>query len=274
MPKRIDTSKKPEAGPKELVAKESAKPVPSAPPRAAIPADWDVPAVFRERFGRHFGSQRAMLAEGHLLLILHEVPIPGEHARTGQIYWRSPSGLWTTTASGEGLPALERLLDSYGEELDRLMRVLDRAQLGEDYFRALKAIHPVERAATNLYRALADAREGLRGAPEHKDVIHFRDRAGDNARRAELLREDARSTLDYQVAAQAAEQSDLNRKLNVTTQRLNILIALFFPLTAVSTVFGMNLAHGFEGGPFFYFWITVFASLGVGLLLAALVSKS
>ena len=39
-----------------------------------IPHNWDVPQVFRDRLGTHAGRQRTMHANGHLLIILHDVP--------------------------------------------------------------------------------------------------------------------------------------------------------------------------------------------------------
>ncbi|MEM1059807.1 MAG: CorA family divalent cation transporter, partial [Verrucomicrobiota bacterium] len=253
--------------------KSSPGPLRRAPQRAQIPEAWTVPPVFRERLSQHFGHQRAMLADGHLLLVLHEVPLPGQVDRAGRLFWRDALGRWECTGAGEGLPALERLLETYSEELDRLLRVVERAQLGQDYYRALKAILPVERAASNLHAALVDAREGLREAKNAREVIHLRDRSGENARQAQLMIEDARATLDYLVASQSMEQSELNRKLNVTTRRLNLLIAVFFPLTAVSTVFGMNLVHGLEGAPVAAFWMTVLASVGLGVILASLLNR-
>ncbi|MEM1060174.1 MAG: hypothetical protein AAGK14_13075, partial [Verrucomicrobiota bacterium] len=67
MPKKLDISRKPESGPKTIVAKSSPGPLRRAPQRAQIPEAWTVPPVFRERLSQHFGHQRAMLADGHLL---------------------------------------------------------------------------------------------------------------------------------------------------------------------------------------------------------------
>lgn len=273
MPKKLDLAKKPESGPKELVTKETGAGGAvreRSPRKLVLPPDWKLPEVFRSRLGHSYGRQRTMVEEGQVLLILHEVPKPGDPNRYGQLFWRDALGRWSTTASGEGLAGLERLLNDYQEAIDKLARRLDRATLSQDYFAALKSIHPVERAIRNCHRVLQDARDGLRSATE---LIPLRDRAYELARRAELLREDARATLDYQVVAQTAEQSELNRRLNRTTARLNVLIALFFPLTAISTVFGMNMAHGFEGLSIFAFWAIVGGSLILGAIIAMLLNK-
>lgn len=273
MPKKLDLAHKPESGPKELVTKASGMGGTvreRSPRKLVLPPDWKLPEVFRSRLGNSYGRQRAMVEEGQVLLILHEVPKPGDPHRHGQLYWRDALGQWKTTASGDGLPALERILNDYQEAIDQLARRLDRASLSQDYFAALKSIHPVERAIRNAHAALQTTRDGLRSATE---IIPLRDRAYELARRAELLREDARATLDYQVVAQTAEQAELNRRLNRTTARLNVLIALFFPLTAVSAVFGMNLSHGFEGVSILAFWAIVLGSICVGTLLAILLNK-
>ncbi|MEB3358033.1 MAG: hypothetical protein VKK04_15000 [Synechococcales bacterium] len=56
-----------------------------------LPPSWNLPDQIRNRFGqKSSGKQRAMLAEGHLLLVLHQVPSPGDRTRTGIFYWRKP----------------------------------------------------------------------------------------------------------------------------------------------------------------------------------------
>ncbi|HEY5935951.1 MAG TPA: hypothetical protein VIU61_14985, partial [Kofleriaceae bacterium] len=63
-----------------------------------IPHNWEVPQVFRERFGTQAGRQRVMHDGGHLLLVLHEVPSRLESAeRTARLYWRKPDGSWKST---------------------------------------------------------------------------------------------------------------------------------------------------------------------------------
>lgn len=39
-----------------------------------LPENWNLPERIKERFGQTHGQQRAMLEEGHLLLILHRLP--------------------------------------------------------------------------------------------------------------------------------------------------------------------------------------------------------
>ena len=50
-------------------------------------------------------------------------------------------------------------------------------------------------------------------------------------------------------------------------ERLNLLAALFFPLTALASVFGMNLAHGFDRNAPAVFWIIFVACVGLGFAI-------
>ncbi|MEC8434092.1 MAG: hypothetical protein VXZ54_14155, partial [Planctomycetota bacterium] len=59
-----------------------------------LPKMWEVPDVFRERLGDRSGRQRAMFADGHLLLILHKAPQPNEDQRVAAFFWRQPDGNW------------------------------------------------------------------------------------------------------------------------------------------------------------------------------------
>jgi hypothetical protein len=40
-----------------------------------LPQTWNLPVEIKQRFGqKRSGKQRAMLADGHLLLVLHKAP--------------------------------------------------------------------------------------------------------------------------------------------------------------------------------------------------------
>jgi hypothetical protein len=52
---------------------------------STLPPSWDVPQEFRNRLGKQAGRQRAMLSEGHLLLILHRPPDPHRDKRWGTL---------------------------------------------------------------------------------------------------------------------------------------------------------------------------------------------
>src|SRR5258705_279200 len=128
--------------------------------RLHLPPDWQLPATFVQRLGDNAGRQRAMSADGHLLLVLHEPPAAGAPERTGRAFWRDPAG-------------------------------------------------EVERAV-------------------------------------ELLHGDVRNGLDFTIAHQAERQAEQAHGMAVAGYRLNLLAALFVPITALGSVFGMHLAHGLD----------------------------
>jgi len=66
-----------------------------------IPRDWKLPDTLRSRFGDEGGRQRALFAEGHLLLVLHEVPkVFGMQLISGLEHVASPWLFWIVLAIG------------------------------------------------------------------------------------------------------------------------------------------------------------------------------
>ena len=72
-----------------------------------LPATWDVPQNFRDRLGSSVGRQRAMLSDGHLLLVLHAPPDPDQDQRKGRFFWRKPDGVWASDQMGSGPGAVD-----------------------------------------------------------------------------------------------------------------------------------------------------------------------
>ncbi|MBK8697661.1 MAG: hypothetical protein IPN17_36780 [Deltaproteobacteria bacterium] len=56
-----------------------------------IPDAWQVPARIRQRVGVQAGRQRAIVEEGHLLLILHELPKDDEVTRPAKFSGARPT---------------------------------------------------------------------------------------------------------------------------------------------------------------------------------------
>jgi hypothetical protein len=235
-----------------------------------IPASWDLPSIFHRRLGEEAGRQRAMVHEDHLLLILHEVPEPGIPERVAILFWRNPEGLWRSTSSGGGLPVLKALLDRYSAQIDALEDRLEEAHHAKPLFEILRAANPARRALHNMQVALQQAREQIEG---DRDIISLRDRAYDLARAAELLVEDTRNAMEYDLARTEEEQARIANQLAKSGHQLNLLAALFFPLTAIASIFGMNLPSGLEGGGPLLFWATLAGGLSIGLLLRAAINR-
>jgi len=87
----------------------------AAPLKSVLPATWEVPAEFRSRLGEKAGRQRARMAEGHLLLVLHAPPKKDEPDRKGRLFWRKPDGTWLSNELGGGSAALAKHLNEYAE---------------------------------------------------------------------------------------------------------------------------------------------------------------
>jgi hypothetical protein len=65
-----------------------------------VPDTWKIPPELAARFGDNAGRQRAMNAEGHLLLVLHDPPNPNDQERKAKLLWRAPNGDWACNTDG------------------------------------------------------------------------------------------------------------------------------------------------------------------------------
>jgi len=84
-----------------------------APPKSVLPATWDLPAEFRARVGEKVGRQRAMVADDHLLLVLHRPPRGSENERVARFLWRKPDGSWQASDLGNSAAVLTRHLAEF-----------------------------------------------------------------------------------------------------------------------------------------------------------------
>jgi CorA-like Mg2+ transporter protein len=232
-----------------------------------LPRGWELPRILHDRLGKRAGRQRTMFHYEHLLVILHEVPEPGAARRKGLFFWRNPDGQWRSNGAGSGLGALVGLLDRYEQAVAALEQRLSSADAATDYFEVLRQGAPLRRAAENMKRALQSAREAV---DSDKHIIVLRDRALDIDRSCELLVSDAKSALDFAVAQQSEQQSRTSHALAKSAQRLNVIMAMFLPLTAAAGVFGMKLESGLDVSSPVWFW----AVIGVALLLGLLCARS
>lgn len=213
-------------------------------PTSILPAVWELPQAFRDRLGTRAGRQRAMFADGHLLLVLHLPPSPDDDERVARFLWRKPDGQWSSNDLGGGVGALGKHLAQYAEVIDRCEQRERDASAAEDYFQLLEVLAPIHRAARNLHNVLQDARKHV---PEDRELINMRDKAYDLERNAELLYSGAKNSLDFEVARRAEQQAKAAHNMSVAAHRLNILAAFFFPLATLSSIFGMTLLDGWNG---------------------------
>ena len=232
-----------------------------------LPKNWDLPEAIRNRLGREAGPQRAMLEEGHLLVITHRMPGPDERARVPVFFHRTPEGQWRGSDSkAQGAAALQDYFTAYETRLHQLEDEETKANTAAQYHALLEAGAPVLRAGRGLARAFQQAREMVKA---DRELINFRDKAAGIERSAELLMQDAQSGLNYTAARQSEAQAASAAQMAASAHRLNLLAALFLPLTALCSVFGMDVHSGLENRA-----ETFWAIVGVGILLGLLVSAA
>jgi hypothetical protein len=237
-----------------------------------LPSTWELPDKISARFGTSAGKQRSMFADGHLVIVAHVVPDPDKRERDAALFWRHPDGTWRSAGGARGgLSGLRSLVDDYKKRVDLLEDSVSDAKRAADYFAALQAIAPVHRAVRNLHRALQEARESV---TNDRDIIALRDLASDIERTAEIAHADAKSGLEFAIAHQAEEQSRMQQHIARSSHKLNLIAALFLPITAVATIFGVNLRHGMETAYAPYlFWGLLAAAFVLGLVVRAGIDK-
>ena len=237
---------------------------------AAWLAEGGLPEAIRNRLGREAGPQRSMLEEGHVLVIVHRIPGPDERERVPVYFHRAPGGDWRSSwSAGDGIAGLEAFLAEYERRIHALEEAEMVAARAADFHELLAAAAPVLRSARGLHRALQQAREMAR---EDRALINFRDQAAGLERSAELLMQDAQFGLNYTAARQAEAQAASAAQMASSAHRLNLLAALFLPLTALCSVFGMDIHSGLENRVD-VFWVIVGIGLGLGLLFTAGVAR-
>ena len=226
-----------------------------------LPEAWAVPEEFRDRLGTHVGRQRMMCEDDQVLLVLHAPPKPDEDERYGRFFWRKADGTWVSDQLGEGLGSITKHIDQYDQRLGELEKLEDEAKSAEDQFLILEALSPLHRAIRNMHSVLQELRKRH---PEAREVINMRDQAYDLERMAELLATGTKNSLDYKIARSAEEQAVASDRMAVSSHRLNMLVAFFFPLATITTVFGMEIRSGLENLPQ---PTTFLAVIGIGLLM-------
>ncbi|MEX1041776.1 MAG: hypothetical protein WDZ51_14145 [Pirellulaceae bacterium] len=239
-------------------------------PKSILPPSWKVPEIFHLRLGDGPGKQRVMESEGHLLVVAHLPPKPGQGPRGGRFFWREPDGTWHSNDLGGGPAALTKHLEQYGDALTRLERQEEAAVTSEDYFLVISQLHPLLRSTRNLHQVLQKVREVI---GNDRQLINLRDRVYELERTAELLNSEAHSELDFLIARRAEQQAASGHKMAVSAHRLNILAATFFPIATLASVFGMQLSHGWETryAPW-PFVLMLLVGLLLGLVLNAVIN--
>lgn len=230
-----------------------------------IPPTWTLPEAIKTRLGQTtYGRQRAIVEDGHLLIVLHRPPGPDEAGREGVLFWRSPSGEWQWSRGGPGPGALKRHLQGYAELEAKLTAEYEKAVETGMLFDLVETLTPLTRAARNMHLALQSARDAVKN---DTFLIEMRDLAYDLDRNFDLLLEDVRNAIQYRTSRDAEEQARLSREALKASHRLNTLAALFFPLTAIAGIFGMQLNHGLNPNNPAVFWVIFAVGTALGLAM-------
>lgn len=228
-----------------------------------IPSQWNVPAKFRSRMGEGAGRQRHMVEEGHLLLVLHEVPKAGQPERSARLFWRDKAGAWKTSGMGGGVGPLREHVGAFERAVDELEDEGKRAATAKQWFEVLKAATPLQRSVHHLARVLQAAREAI----DDRELINLRDRASDVERAIDLLTLEARDAIDFVTARQAEAQAAVSLELARESHKLNVIAAVFLPITALASIFSMTLKSGLESWGTWLFWLIVAAGIALGLFM-------
>ncbi|MEZ6134552.1 MAG: hypothetical protein R3C53_06555 [Pirellulaceae bacterium] len=236
-----------------------------------VPATWQLPDYFRKRLGSTVGRQRFMEHDGHLLLVMHQVPLAGETTRRGVLFWRDAAGQWQASNGDPGKVAIANLLGKYERALEGYDQQEERAQRSDEYLPLLEGLAPIVRSTRNLHNVLQEARKVF---PEIQELIDVRDRAYELSRSAELLNQDARNSMEVAVVRRAEEQALTSARMEQASHRLNTLAAIFFPLATLGAIFGTTLTDNWTWShsplPFVLFLIT--GSL-LGILIALFINR-
>jgi Mg2+ and Co2+ transporter CorA len=159
---------------------------------------------------------------------------------------------------------LSDFLSTYEKRLLELETAEGDASTAAAYHCVLEATAPVLRAIRGLHRALQQAREMVKA---DRDLINHRDRAAALERTAELLLQDAQFGLGYIAARQSEAQAESARRMAATAHRLNLMAALFLPLTAVASVLSMDVKSRVPDTQE-NFYLVVGGGIGLGLIVA------
>jgi Mg2+ and Co2+ transporter CorA len=236
-----------------------------------IPPDWNLPESITSRLGqKSAGRQRIIHEDGHLLVILHKPPAADDTTREAVILWRAPDGNWRHTRGQNGAAALNSHLQSYADREAALDAAAEKAEDTHTLYELLGELTPIVRAARNQQATLQAARDAVKN---EKILIDARDRAYEIERNLDLLLEDIRNMIQYRTIREAEVQNRLTAEALRASHRLNVLAAIFLPLTAITGVFGMNLPSGLHNNALL-FWAIALASMFLGLILKSWVTAS
>lgn len=235
-----------------------------------IPPTWNLPEAIRVRLGAStYGRQRAIIEEGHALLVLHKPPGPDDRTREGVLFWRNTAGEWQCNRGGPGPGGLKRHVQAYADIEAKLTEDYETAASSTALFDLLETMVPLVRAVRSMHAALQTAREAVK---QDAFIIEVRDLAYEVERNMDLLLEDVRNAIQQRSAREAETQAQASKEALAASHRLNILAALFLPLTAITSLFGMNFSTGLDEKIPMLFWLIFAGGVALGCVIKSWVT--
>jgi len=235
------------------------------------PLNWVLPHEIEARLGEGtVGRQRVIAEADHLLIILHNPPVPDRMERVPILFLRKPNGVLLANGQDQGELKLKKLLADYRQAWEECDKAYDSAETAEQILRLLERLAPLNRSSTNLARTLQAARDA---AKNDKFLIGMRDESDEISRAFEILTADAKLKLDYRIASKSEAQAEQARLMLSAQHRLNVLAAITLPLMALSTVLGMNVQNGLENRTPIVFVGVLTLGILIGLFVKLWVSR-
>ena len=206
--------------------------------KSIIPKSWNVSPTIRQRVGEEAGRQRLITEDGEILVLLHSVPSAKDKGRREAAqFWCDGMGNWKSSPHSGGRSELRTLVESYQKRMGELDSSLELAEDATVIHAVIDEATPVARAGRHLAQVICELRIALR---DDLEILSIRDQAVNMERSGDLLLQDAKSSLDFSIAKNAAAQAKDAQKSAQEAQKLNRLAAFFFPLMTIAAVFGMN----------------------------------
>lgn len=236
-----------------------------------VPDTWPLPNELKSRVGARVGRQRLISAQGHHLMVLHQLPKPHARDRAAAVFWRAPEGGWRCFPGRDHPSTLRDHVEAVAKVLEELDDEVEHAKSATDFLEIIRLARPLHRYARNMHAVITQLRDAL---PDDADVLAARDRAYELERLAENVSDDAANGMQHTIAQHTEEQAQLSERIAKETHRLNLLAAIALPVTAIGSILGMNLSNGLEGLPEpLSFWLIVGLTFGVGFLIRSRVQK-
>jgi hypothetical protein len=236
-----------------------------------VPDTWPIPSELKSRVGTRVGRQRLLAHHGHHLLVLHQLPKPGERTRQAAVFWRNPEGHWRCFPGRDSVATLKDHVEAVADALEKLDDRVEDAHKATDFLELIRVARPLQRYTRNMHQTLGQLRDAL---ADDADVLAVRDRAYELERLADNVCDDAENGMQHTIAQHTEEQAALSERIAKESHRLNLLAAVAMPITAIGSVLGMNLTNGLEILPEpVSFWTIVVLTFGFGFYLRSRVQK-